>query len=219
MGNPLYVLEKYISHVMHDIHTTSSMKFAAERAPIVPLSSFYVIGDTEDADECFISAHGSGYQADYVLDNENFIVPGGVNVRFYQPAGYALSCSTQQLRFGRPQQAGGAADLEYGPGAVCPNYILAKLQGRHAGVDDEESQEDYVGLQRIAADAGVVLLSVRNRWFHAGATLKNAIQDIREVLPDIVTFNCMICRVDDSTVDHARVWNASPVNGRRWEDR
>lgn len=220
MGNARYVFEKYLNHISNNINNKPSMQFKANSAWVMKLSSLYVIGNTKNATECYIDAHGGNYSADYVFDNQNFTVPGGINVHFYQPAGYAFGCFKAELRNGPPQQHGGTADQDYGPGDLCPNYMLTKFQGRHSGAsaqDIEDQELNYAGFQDIAEDAGVVLVTVRNRWFHAGITLKSAIHDIHKALPGITTFNCMFCRVDDTTAGLQQVsWNASPSTGGDW---
>ncbi|MBR0670111.1 putative adhesin [Neoroseomonas soli] len=220
MGDARYVFNKYVQHVLNNVNSTASMSFKPDSAWVMKLSSLYIIGNTKGATECFIDAHGGNYSADYVLDNQSFRVPAGINVRFFQPAGYAFGCFKSELRSGAPQQHGGTADQDYTGGDDCPNYMLTKFQGRHSGADAQAIQDqeiDYQGFQDIAQDAGIVLVTVRNRWFHAGITLKSAIHDIHKALPDITTFNCMFCRVDDTTAGLAQVtWNASPSTGGNW---
>lgn len=220
MGDAVHVFNSYVRHVLNNVGSTPSMSFKKNGAPVTKMASLYLIGDTAGATECYIDAHGGNYSADYVLDNRTFTVPQGVHVKFFQPAGYAFGCFKAELRSGAPQQHGGTGDQDYDGGDDCPNYMLTKFQGRHSGLGDQAVQDqelDYEGFQAIAADAGIVLATVRNRWFHAGITLKSAIQDIRKAVPSITTFNCMFCRVDDTTASLAQVtWNASPATGGNW---
>lgn len=220
MGNARYVFQKYINHVTREINKSPHMKFKKGGAKVKKLASLCVIGDTAGATECYIDAHGGNFSADYVLDNITFKVPTGLTVNFYQPAGYAFGCFKSELRLGAPKQHGGTNDQVYGGGADCPNYMLTKFQGRHSGATAQEirNQEiDYDGFQDIASDAGIVLVTVRNRWFHAGLTLKSAIKILRGEYKTMTTFNCMFCRVDDTTSGLAQVtWNASPSTGGNW---
>ena len=41
------------------------------------------------------------------MDNKDFKVPKGINVKFFQPAGYAFGAFKSELRNGPPQQHGG----------------------------------------------------------------------------------------------------------------
>lgn len=221
MGDARYVFQKYIQHVTNNVNKKPSMSFKSNSAWVLKLPSIYIIGNKmKSATEVFIDAHGGNYSADYVLDTQNFTVPAGVNVRFFQPAGYAFGCFKAELRSGPPQQHGGTNDQNYAAGDSCPNYMLTKFQGRHSGLDAQGVQDqelDYQGFQDIAADAGVLLVTVRNRWFHAGITLKSVIKEVRKALPQVTTFNCMFCRVDDTTSGLAQVtWNASPATGGNW---
>lgn len=206
MGDARHVFNKYVQHVLNYVNSTPSMAFKANSAWVMKLSSLYIIGSTKDATECYIDAHGGNYSADHVLDNLNFRVPAGVDVRFYQPAGYAFGGFKSELHNGAPQQHGGTADQDHDAGDECPNYMLTKFQDRHPGADAQTVQDqdiDYQGFQDIAQDAGI--------------TLKAAIHDIRKALPNITTFNCMFCRVDDTTAGLAQVsWNASPTTGGNW---
>lgn len=196
------------------------MKFNKAGAPVKKLASLYIIGDTGGATECYIDAHGGNYSADYVLDCKSFTVPAGITVNFYQPAGYAFGAFKSELRQGPPQQHGGTNDQVYNGGDKCPNYILTKFQGRHSGLSKEEvtNQElDYSGFQSIAEDANIVLVTVRNRWFHSGITLESAIKAVHKECKSITVFNCMFCRVDDTTAGLAQVtWNASSTTGGNW---
>jgi hypothetical protein len=220
MGDAAYVFRQYIAHVKNNVNRKPSMGFYKGLAPVTELSSYYVIGNTTGATECFIDAHGGNFSADYVLDNQSFTVPAGATVKFFQPAGYAFGAFKAELRNGPPQQHGGTNDQNYAGGDECPNYILTKFQGRHSGAAprDVVNQEiDYQGFQKIASDAGIVLVTVRNRWYHSGVTLKDAIKTIRKKFAGITTFNCMFCRVDDTTAGLAQVtWNASSTSGGNW---
>jgi hypothetical protein len=220
MGDASYVFQKYIQHVKDGVNNKPSMTFLKGDAPVKKLASYYVIGNTKGATECYIDAHGGNYSADYVLDNKDFTVPKGIHVKFFQPAGYAFGAFKKELRNGPPQQHGGTNDQDYNGGDSCPNYILTKFQGRHSGASPQQIKDqeiDYQGFQKIASDAGIVLVTVRNRWFHAGVTLKNAINTIHGEFKSITLFNCMFCRVDDTTSGLAQVtWNASSSTGGNW---
>lgn len=220
MGDVKHVMKSYLNHVKNEIHKTPHMQFTPNSTPVKKLSSLYLIGDTTGASECYIDAHGGNYSANYVLDCSSFTVPKGITVNFYQPAGYAFGAFKSELRSGPPKQHGGTNDQVYSAGKKCPNYILTKFQGRHSGASatDVRAQEiDYKGFQSIAADAGIVLVTVRNRWFHAGLTLESAIKAVRKECKGITVFNCMFCRVDDTTAGLANVtWNASSTSGGSW---
>lgn len=69
------------------------------------MTSFYIIGGTTRATECFMGDHGGDYSADCVLDNRRFTAPQGVHVRFFRPAGDAFGCSKPDLRLGPPAAA------------------------------------------------------------------------------------------------------------------
>lgn len=221
VGDAAAVFKNYIRHATKNVSSQPSMAFnKASATPVRKLSSYIIIGDTNGATECYIDAHGGNYSSQYVLDNQSFTVPIGATVKFFQPAGYAFGAFKSELRSGPPKQHGGTNDQDYAAGQQCPNYILTKFQGRHSGNSAQEitNQElDYSGFQAIAGDAGIVLVTIRNRWFHAGVTLKDAISTIRKEFPSISTFNCMFCRVDDSTPGLQQVsWNASSNTGGAW---
>jgi hypothetical protein len=205
------VLERYAYHLM-DLKSKKSMKFKKGSAPVKKFKSFYVIGDAKGASECYIDTHGKGYSNDYVMDNRSFRVPEGVHVKFYAPAGYALAAPSASLRFGSPIACGTGKGMHYGPGKSCPNYILTKFQGRHSGLSQDDWKEEgasYEGLQAVAKDADVVFVTVRNRWFHSGVTLSEAIETVRKAFKTITTFHCLFCRVDDTSATlPKRGWDA-----------
>ena len=214
MPNAGAVLKKWYRHTQTGVGTkqgvtNANMKFATGSAPVKKLSSFYIVGDLTNAAECYVTGHGGLFNADYFLDNKTFTVPTGVTVNFYQPDGYLLGFHTGALRNGPPNGHGGTNDQAYGPGDDCPNYILTKDQGTRLGMDSATANQfemDYASTQAVADDLGVVLVTVRNRWFHAGVTLKAAISAVRGEAPGITTFNCLFCRVRDGFGDDR--WNA-----------
>ena len=220
MSNIKYVMESYINHVKNNVNKKPHMRFVNNGTPVKKLSSLYLIGDTSNKTECFIDAHGGNYSSDYVLDSKSFKVPTGVTVNFYQPAGYAFGAFKSELRSGPPKQHGGTNDQIYNAGDDCPNYILTKFQGRHSGNTPQEIQNqelDYSGFQAIASDADIILVTVRNRWFHSGITLQSTIKEVQKKYRSITVFNCMFCRVDDTTAGLAQVtWNASSNTGGNW---
>lgn len=210
MGDVSYVLKKYMNHVQRDIHQRPHMRFDTGGVAVRKLTSLYIIGDTAGKSDCYICSHGGNYSADYVLDCSGFSVPTGVSINFYQPAGYAFGMWTRLLRNQQPVDNNAQNDLHYGAGDDCPNYILTKLAGRHQGIADyAANEENYQGWQTIAADADIVMVSPRNRWFHSGLTLKSTIKNVQSAYPAITTFNCLFCRVDDSSAGRGNhTWNA-----------
>lgn len=211
MGTLATVYDRWRRH-LKDVHRNASYTFKPNGTPVHTLTSIYVVGDYKKATECFVSGHGGNYDADYFFDNQSFKVPKGVSVKFYQPHGSTLSFSTNALRTtgGQPLSQPGATDLLYGAGDDCPNYILSKDQGRHLGSFSDEQVDGwkmtYGGAQEVCGELGVVMVLVRNRWFHAGVSLKNVIADVRKLAPNITTFNALFCRVDDNS--NGADWNA-----------
>lgn len=193
------------------------MAFDVNTCPVTKLTSFYIVGASHN-NECYIIAHGGQFDADYVLDNKSFAVPTGVTVNFYQRHGDTFSYYNRTFRNQPPlaDPNAPANELAYTAGQQCPNYVLTKRVGRHANSSDPNwdyagNEEEYQAFQAIAQDAGIVLISVRNRWFHAGMTVKAAIKAVTAERPNITTFNCLFCRVDDASAA------AGPYNwsGRR----
>lgn len=210
----------HISHGMNNVDSRPGMSFKKNGTTVAKRSSLYLIGDTDGTAECYTNADGGNYSADYVPDNQTFTVPDGVQVKRLQPAGCAFGCFKSQLRDGPPQQHGSTNDQDHDGGDTCPNDMPTKVQGRHSGAEAQtirDQEIDYEGFQDIAGDAGIVLVTEHNRWFHGGITLKSAIHDIRKAVPGITRSNCVFCRVDDTTASLARVsWNASPTTGGQW---
>ena len=205
------VFSRWKSHVSNNVHRQASYSFKPNDTPVHTLTSFYVVGDYENATECFITAHGGQFDDDYYFDNKSFDVPQDTTVIFYQPHGVTLSFSTNALRTrgGQPLSDPTATDLVYGAGDSCPNYILSKDQGHHLGNFTEEQIDGwkmtYEGAQEVCGELGVVMVIVRNRWFHTGVTLKSAIEAVQGLAPDIKTFKCLFCRVTDGSSGD---WNA-----------
>ncbi len=221
MGKPTLVFKAWVKH-QDNVRKKAGMKFSGA-APVRKLYSYYIIGDTAAATECYLFAHGGSFKDDYVLDNQSFTVPAGVTVEFYQPDNYMLRFTATHLRHGAPQKAtGGFTDMSYSGGTSCINYILSKNQGRHqaggfTNTDAAGWEMDYDGLQSVAEDQGVVVVSVRNRWSHAGVTLKDAIKEVRKAVPTITTFHCMFCRVREGYDDWAWAANqAGPGSAPGW---
>jgi hypothetical protein len=79
-----------------------------------------------------------------------------------------------------------------------------------------KQEVNYQGFHAIASDADIVLVTVRNRWFQAGVTLKECVSTIRKEFPQINTFNCMFCRVDDTYQPNQQTWNASSSTGGKY---
>lgn len=212
MGNLSSVFRKWKQHVSSDIHSSASMKFDSNGVPVKSTTNFHIVGDLDGATECYITAHGGCLDGDYFFDNKSFTIPDGVTVHFYQPHGYILGFGSAALRNGNPKGHGGTTDQEYSGGEECPNYILTKDQGRHLSGDANYAAQwemDYTSTQKLCGDLGIVMVIVRNRWFHAGVTLKAAISEVTKAAPSITTFNCLFCRVTDGST--ADVWDA--VNG------
>ncbi len=215
MSKASIVFQKWSAHLKNDITRSGQgssnprMKFSKGGAPVKKLSNFYIVGDTAGTGECYVVGHGGLMQDDYCFDNQAFKVPTGITMNFYQPDGYMLSCAVSQLRNGAPIKHGGTNDQLYTAGMDCPNYILTKAQGtRHAGSATvaETWEMDYSGAQSVAEDVGVVIVLVRNRWFHAGVTLKQCVSDVNGAVKSLTTFNCVFCRVHEGYTNDA--WSA-----------
>lgn len=208
------VFNKWRAHLKNEIGekqgaTNAGMKFnKASSVPVKKLTNFYVVGDASKATECYIAAHGGSFDDDYALDTKSFKVPTGVKLNFYQPHGYALQGGAATLRHGAPVKHGGTNDQLYTGGMECPNYILSKAHGKQlgAGFDAATWEMDYAGVQKVAGDLNIVMVTVRNRWHHYGVTLKSAVADVRGAFKSITTFNCLFCRVDDTGKTHN--WNS-----------
>jgi hypothetical protein len=214
MGSLGSVFSRWRRHVKTNIHGSSSMAWAATGTPVVATTNFYIVGDLDGATECYVTAHGGANDSDYFFDNKTFRVPDGVSINFYQPHGYILGAGTSSLRNGKPDADPNATDLHYTGGEDCVNYILAKDQGRHLSGDANYAAQwemDYSGTQAVAGDMGIVMVTVRNRWFHAGVTLKSCISEVTGAAPGIKTFNCLFCRVTDGSTND--VWES---NGGYW---
>lgn len=204
MGKVGRVFGKWCRHLVSDINKQPSMQWSSGGAPVVRTTNFYVVGDTSAATECYITGHGGSDSGDYVLDNRSFTVPTGITVNFYQPHGFILAAGTKELRDHNPVAHPTATDLVHTGGDKCVNYILSKDQGRHLSGDAEYAAEwemDYAGTQAVCGDMGIVMVTVRNRWFHAGVTLKACIDEVTDAVPGIKTFNCLFCRVDEHSGD------------------
>ena len=218
MSNAGAVLRKWYQHNKNNIgdgqgKTNANMKFNKSGAPVIKLSSFYIIGDTKGATECYLTGHGGSFDADYFVSNQSFKVPNGVTVNFYQPDGYILGFGTAALRNGKPVKHGGTNDQSYTGGEECTNYILTKDQGTRLNGDANYANQwemDYASSQQVAEDLGIVLVTIRNRWDQAGATLSSAISAVRGEVKSIATFNCLFCRVRDGYTNDS--WDA--VNGQ-----
>lgn len=212
-GNSLI---NFIDHNLNDVKRKSQMKFGSG-AWVVKLKNHYVVGNTKNATACYIGAHGGSAGASYGLDSKTFNIPTGCNVKFYQPHGYCFSLNNNFLRTGKPlKQDRSEGDVEFGPGETCTNYLLNKFEGTH-GADDLDDAEDqgttYTALQSIADEAGIVMVTIRNRWSASSVSLEDTIIAVRELAPSIVTFHCLFCRVDDSDSD----WTWSAGSGK-WSE-
>lgn len=209
-----HALVKFIHHNMNEVNRKSHLKFG-EGAWVIKLSNHYIIGNTKGATECFIGAHGGNMSKDYWIDNTTFVVPSGCHVRFYQPHGHCFQMNNNYLRTGAPLQDASEGDVEFPAGSQCTNYLLSKFEGRHGVGDDEADWESegtsYQAMQRIAEDAKVVMVTIRNRWSAANVSLKDTIAAVRGAVPSITTFHCLFCRVDDSDSDWS--WAADEA---RW---
>lgn len=218
MSNAGAVLQKWYQHTKTGIgtkqgKTNAHMKFSKGGAPVIKLSSFYIIGDTKGATECYLTGHGGSFDSDYFASNRSFTVPKGVTINFYQPDGYILGFGTAALRNGKPVKHGGTNDQTYTGGETCTNYILSKDQGTRLSGDSDYARQwemDYESSQQVAGDLGIVLVTIRNRWYQAGATLLSAIEAVRGEVKTINTFNCLFCRVKDGYTNDS--WDA--VNGQ-----
>lgn len=216
MGKPSLVFDQWIGHLRGEVHSKTSMKFdKSKNVPVKKLSSFYIIGDTTQATECYVFAHGGSFKDEYVISHTTFTVPKGVTIEFYQPDGYMVCFAAKALRTAAPVKASeGWQDLQYKTGDTCPNYILSKNQGAHQSsnwsVDDSKAFDmDYEGLQSVAAAAGVVIVTVRNRWFHAGVTLSTLVTEVTKSAKGLTTFHCMFCRVRENSDNWAYTAGAS----------
>jgi hypothetical protein len=194
---------------LSNVHKQPSMQWSSGGAPVTTTTNFYIVGDLATATACYITAHGGANASDYYFDNETFTVPAGVTVNFYQPHGYVLGYDTCFLRNGPPAAHGGTDDQSFSGGSTCTNYILSKDQGRHLTGDADHARDmemDYVGTQAVADELGIVMVTVRNRWFHAGVSLKSAVQEITRAAPGLTTINCLFCRSTETSGDDR--WNA-----------
>jgi hypothetical protein len=221
MGKPGLVFERWTKHLKTDIHAMPSMAFN-DGTKVKKTSCFYIIGDTASATECYVFAHGGSFQDLYVLSHSSFAVPPGITVEFYQPHGYSLAFTATDLRAGNPVKDGsGVGVLQYAAGDTCPNYILAKNQGTHQAPgykvsDSAQWEMDYTGLQKLAGDLGVVVVTIRNRWFNAGVTLSTLIADVTAAAKGIKVFHCMFCRVKEGS----DTWAYTAVVGEEgWQQR
>lgn len=209
-------LINFIDHNLNDIKRKPHMKFG-EGAWVVKLPHHYVIGNTKDATECFIGAHGGNVGENYFIDNTSFTVPTGCHVTFYQPHGHCFQMNNNFLRTGAPMQDASEGDVEFPAGSSCTNYLLSKFEGRHGvsgGQDAWESEgTTYQAMQQIAQDAGVVMVTIRNRWSAANVSLKDTIAAVRKLAPNITHFHCLFCRVDEADSD----WSWAADEGRWYE--
>lgn len=191
------VIEQFFSH-LSDVNANASMTFSKGSSPVTTLTNYYLIGNTTGKDSCYIISHGGQHRKDYWLDNMSFKVPADVTVSFFHDHGDIFSYSYNRFA------SGDASDLPvvkasdgkkvYTGGENCENYILNKFHGRHG------ANENYQDLQALAAPGNHLFVVVRNRWFHAGVSLKDCIKAVREAVPSVKTFYCMFCRAtDDST--------------------
>ena len=206
MSNLGKVFRKWRSNLRHEIHATPSMNWAAGGTPVNSTTNFHIVGDLTAATSCYITGHGGADSDDYFFDNKTFRVPAGVTVNFYQPHGYILAAGTQELRHHQPVAHPTATDLVYTAGDDCVNYLLSKDQGRHLSGDSDYAAQwemNYAGTQAVAGDMGIVMVTVRNRWFHAGVSLKTCIAEVTKAAPNLTTFNCLFCRVDENSGDES----------------
>lgn len=208
LGNALI---NFIDHNLNDVKRKSHMKFGGNGAWVVQLQYHYIVGNTKNATACYIGAHGGSSGSQYGIDNKSFIVPDGCHVKFYQPHGYCFALNNNFLRSGAPlKQDDSEGDVEFAAGETCTNYLLSKFEGRHGSdsmKDAEQQGTTYQALQSIAEEAGIVMVTIRNRWSAANVSLLDTIKAVREVAPSITTFHCLFCRVDDSDSDWT--WSAS----------
>ncbi|MDH5547019.1 MAG: hypothetical protein OEZ43_15615 [Gammaproteobacteria bacterium] len=183
-------------------------------APVRRLTSYYVIGDTSNATSCYIFSHGGLYQKN-VQNVLGFNVPEFCKIKFYVPHGYSIWSPSTSYRNGEPAQENQTGfKMNYVNGDSCPNYSLTKFAGRHSGAETrqgwEDNEDDYKGWQKIAHDAGIVIVTPRNRWFHSGVSLENAIKTIQREYPNIKEFRCPHCRVSNVDI------NGDPHMGDRY---
>lgn len=90
--------------------------------------------------DCVISAHGG-----YVFGCEDFRVPDGISLVFYNTEGSSLDDPSigSFLQF-----LGRAVPVETRrAGQACRNYLLAKYQGKHGGADGRTEVESYEGVR------------------------------------------------------------------------
>lgn len=203
MGDARYVFHKYVRHALNNVNSKPSIPFKSNRAWVMKLSSLYIIGNTKNANECFIDAHGGNYSAYYVIDNQNSGCGRGCMSASSSPRATPSSASSRTCGTAR---RGGTADQDHDAGDECPNDMLTKFQGRHSGgrrADGGGPGDRLPGLPGHRP----------GRRHHAQDRDPRHPQGPAE----ITTFNCMFCRVDDTTASLARVtWNASPGTGGNW---
>ncbi len=209
MGSLSSVFANWRQHVSSGVNKTPSMQWSSGGAPVITCTNFYIVGDTTNATECYLTGHGGMNDSNYFFDNISFTVPAGVTINFYQPHGYILGFHSGALRDQAPIAHGGTDDQTYTGGDKCENYILTKDQGQRLNgsqQDAETFEMTYAATQSLAQDLGIVIVTVRNRWFHAGVTLKSAVSEVTAAAPGIKTFNCLFCRAIDGSTDDR--WNA-----------
>lgn len=209
MGDSLI---NFIDHMMNDINAEAHLKFA-DGAEVHELPMHYVVGNNiKNKEACYISAHGNSESASYgIMTATTFEVPAGCQVLFTTPHGYTVSLNNNALRTGRPLKrgdrlrSGGRAihGMEFKEKEQCTNYILSKLEGRHTNNEEdameaaEENGLTYAAMQSIAAEADIIMVSVRNRWWSANVSLEDTIAAVRGLAPNITVFICLFCRVGD----------------------
>lgn len=190
------VVQNFFNH-LSDVHSTPSMDFVKNSSPITKLRNYYLIGNTKGQTTCYIICHGGHFEKDYFVDNMTFSVPEGVTVSFFHDHGDIFSYSYNRFGSGDPSELPVVKVSDgkkvYTGGEECENYILNKFHGRHG------ANENYQDLQNLAAPGDHLFVVVRNRWFHAGVTLKDCISAVRKAVPTVTTFFCMFCRATEGS--------------------
>ncbi|MEO1657518.1 MAG: putative adhesin [Pseudomonadota bacterium] len=161
----------------------------------ISTSDLYILSGMKTNAACYIGAHGAA------MDNNTFVVPSGLTIRFTQPHGYTMSMPMSRLRHSKPVvDQSGWGQVEYTAGQNCPNYFLTKWHGRHSNIADYASaEEDYAGWQSIIeSNPSLAFAFPRNRWNKTGIPLSAAIKTVQSKLGWVNEIWCLFCRYDSA---------------------
>ena len=93
---------------------------------------YFIPSPADGTTKCLIIAHGGKLHGD-----GTFSVPGGLTIKFAAPSGKALQTSSRTAIMAQSFN-----QSVCGPGALCPDYSLAKFIGH-------PERMDYVGLRAL----------------------------------------------------------------------